>query len=334
MVRGEHRVVPVLRGAASGGERLRRIGGEHREGQPELHACSSSAITPAPIAAASGPSAAGTIGTSGRYGAALDGLRGGRPSRREQHIRGARDATADHDDLRIEDVHEPGDPLAETPPDARDDGRRHGVSLPCRLDDVLAGHGLGVAAGTSREARVEQGRRPALVGERAPARDRLPAPIVAAPAGEAVPFHDHVPDLAGEPVGAAIDPSVDDDAAADPGADPDVQHVAMPSGRAKPVFAVGGGGAVVVDHHGQVEGGLDHLRQGHVAPGEVRRVPEDAGVGLDEAGRPDAHGARPARRGPPAGPPRGRPAWPRCRPPAWRGSPGRGRDRRRRSGPR
>src|SRR4029453_17622513 len=53
---------------------------------------------------------------------------------------------ADDDDLRVQDVHEAGDPLAEPSSGLREDPPRGLVAILRRLRDELAGHLVGVAA--------------------------------------------------------------------------------------------------------------------------------------------------------------------------------------------
>ena len=76
----------------------------------------------------------------------------------------------------------------------------------------------------------------------------LPAAAVAARAAVPVGHDLHVPELAGHAVGAAEDPAVDDDRAADAGAERDAQDEPVPGAGAEPALAERGGVGVVVDH--------------------------------------------------------------------------------------
>src|SRR5439155_16435995 len=87
----------------------------------------------------------------------------------------------------------------------------------------------------------------ALTRDGRAARHRLPAPTVATAADGPVRLHDDVAHLRCESVGAPVERTPEDQAAADPGADPDVEHMRDPAGRPDPVLAVGTGRAVVLD---------------------------------------------------------------------------------------
>src|SRR5439155_26645730 len=118
-----------------------------------------------------------------------------------------------------------------------------------RLRHGPASHLRGIAAKAFRERR----RRVAgdlLAGEaidRAAGRDLLPAAVVAASARRPSGLHDEVADLRGEAVRAPEELPVGGDAAADPGADGDEQHVLRRAARPEPELSPRGDVRVVVD---------------------------------------------------------------------------------------
>ena len=108
------------------------------------------------------------------------------------------------------------------------------VALGRRGRDLLAAH-RGEVAARGREDGGAAAGRDEIAGhaaERVAARDRLPVPELAARADRAAPLDGDVPDLGGEAVGAAVDPAVDDQAAADTGSERDHQRDACAGGRA------------------------------------------------------------------------------------------------------
>src|SRR5262249_47403117 len=108
--------------------------------------------------------------------------------------------------------------------------------------------------------------------DRGAARDRLPTSVVPASAQDAAGLDDGVADLAREPVRPALDLAAEDEAAADPRPDPDVEEVLDPAPSAGQELSDRRGVAVVVDRRWQAETG--ELRgQVDVAPRDVRREP-------------------------------------------------------------
>src|SRR5829696_4741778 len=130
---------------------------------------------------------------------------------------------------------------------------------------------------------VSLDRRASGAGDRGSARDLLPATVVAASAQRTAGFDDHVADLRREPVRAAEQLPVEDDAAADAGADADVQDVAVALRRPDPDLAPDGGGVVVLRERRNTERALDAIDERRLAPREVRREPQHARAGLDHA---------------------------------------------------
>ena len=96
---------------------------------------------------------------------------------------------------------------------------------------------------------------------------------------------EHVADFAGGPGHAAEGFVVEDDAGADAGADGEEDEVGGALGGAGGGFAEGGEFAVVVDGGGDVEGVLEELAEGDVAPAEeVGGDDDNAGVDVGDAG--------------------------------------------------
>ena len=286
-------------------QRTPRIGREHRQAEPQLHpATASSARSAAPIAPASLPSDAGTIGTSGRTSAPSRECDERGAERREQDLTRLARASPDHDDLRIKDVHEPCDALAEPPPHLGEDPDRHGVVRAGRLGDELAGHPSGVAVRELRDraVRVVLDRATARARDRQAARHLLPAAAVPAPAQGPVRLDDHVADLTGQTVCPTDEPSPRRRSRRrSPCPRPRTasrRDPRMRPGDSRPR----GGGRVVVHGHGHAERGPHVLRERQVAPDQVRRHQQDAGRGR-RRGRPSRSRSRRRRRRSPRRPP-------------------------------
>ncbi len=80
----------------------------------------------------------------------------------------------------------------------------------------------------------------------------------------------HVAELARHAVGTPEHPAVQDQRAADPGAEVHAQHEPLAGPRAEPALAEGGRVGVVVDDHGQPDPVPDPGAKRLVTPGEVR----------------------------------------------------------------
>src|SRR5215218_8647218 len=165
-----------------------------------------------------------------------------RPARRlgagrvEEQLGGAREAPAEHQPLRLERVDDGRDADAEPAPIALEEGARLAVALACRLDriaaratallrDEPADRALRVALAAARRLALEAAAA-AVPLERAGAR-QLVHRIRLLPGGAAID-HD-VAQLGAETGGAAEDPPVDDQSAADAGAER--QHRELARGR-------------------------------------------------------------------------------------------------------
>src|SRR5215211_3290568 len=208
----------------------------------------------------------------------------------EQEV--ARDdrATTDDDDLRVQDVHEAGDPLAEPTSGLHEDPPRGLVALPRRLRDELAGHLVGVTAGetTQDRALVFASLLTAHPIDRPAGGDLLPAAAVPAAAERATGLDDDVADLGGETVRAAEQPAVRHDPATDPRAHRDEQQMPVPATRAEPELTVRGHARVVVHLAGKTECVAHPFGDREVAPGEVGGEAQDAFLRVDQAGGPHA----------------------------------------------
>ncbi|MPM96529.1 hypothetical protein SDC9_143693 [bioreactor metagenome] len=119
----------------------------------------------------------------------------------------------------------------------------------------------------------------------------LPAAPVATRADLPVGHDAEVSPLAGHAPSAAVDLAVQDQATADAGAEGDHREGGAALPGAEPVLPPGRRIGVVVDHHRQIEAGLETLHQRFVAPGEVRREPYDPAGLVDPAGGADPDGA-------------------------------------------
>src|SRR5688572_4027602 len=87
------------------------------------------------------------------------------------------------------------------------------------------------------------------------------------------------------------DLAVEDDAAADTGAEGKQYHAPGVAPGANPVFAKGSGVAVVLKGRGQVKSVGDVLTDGNVFPGfEVGRIDDNAGLQVHESGGVHADG--------------------------------------------
>src|SRR5262249_34665280 len=118
---------------------------------------------------------------------------------------------------------------------------------------------------------------------------RLQASVVPAATQRACRIDDRVPDLARGTLRAAVQFPVDDDAAADAGADGDVDEVPYALPGAERQLAEGGGVGVVLQPGADARALVHDLRQRDVAPAfELRRCGNNAVLGIDPTRRTDA----------------------------------------------
>ena len=189
----------------------------------------------------------------------------------------AEEPAEDHH-LRVEDVDEAGQPEAQPAPDGVERLEHVG-----RAGGGLAEDGLDLlAAGVRGMAGAAQ--------ERALAHLGLPAADRAAAARAPLGVDRHVPDLAGEPARAGERLAVDDQAPADPDLAGEEQDVLRADGGAP--AQLGQRAEVGLVGHGDRQRRPERvgqaLGQRHVAPAEVRRHRDDAGVAAHDADHPDA----------------------------------------------
>src|SRR5262249_51351926 len=104
----------------------------------------------------------------------------------------------------------------------------------------------------------------------------------------ATPMENDVPDFAGVEIEAGVKLAVDDDSAADAGADKDAQHVPGSLRRAVRVFAVGAQAHVVFELHLPGPAGRQHAGQLDVVPLKIRGVAHLANARIDLARNADA----------------------------------------------
>ena len=109
-----------------------------------------------------------------------------------------------------------------------------------------------------------------LLDECSPAAVLLPAAVQATPAATAVGDDIEVPDFGGQSVPAAQQFPIQDDAAADSGADGQDDDMGFTAGRAQPDLRPRGGVGVVSHDDRQPEPVAPRLTQMFVAPGKVR----------------------------------------------------------------
>ena len=116
----------------------------------------------------------------------------------------------------------------------------------------------------------------------------LEAAVVAALAAAALGVDGRVADLARHVRRAVVQLAVEDDPAADAGADRDADGVPRAARRADPPLAEHRAVGVVVERGGQAQPVVDDLPERQVHPAEVGREQHDAALGVERAGRADA----------------------------------------------
>ena len=92
-------------------------------------------------------------------------------------------------------------------------------------------------------------------------------------------------DLSGRSVRPTVEPALDHDAGANAFADRDHDEIVDAVTATEPLFGDGEGVHVVVDEHWSPEPLGDGRRYRDVPPTERRRVPAQAGIGVDQAGQ-------------------------------------------------
>ena len=113
--------------------------------------------------------------------------------------------------------------------------------------------------------------------------------MIAAAAGDAVGLDGDVSELAGHAVHAVKNFSVQNDGAADAGAERDHRHVVDVAARAQPFLAESRHLGVVVEEDARAQAALDFVAHGIVGPaGKIGRLAHHPGFHVDDAGNADA----------------------------------------------
>jgi len=195
---------------------------------------------------------------------------GSHPGRLEHEVAGSgTEATTDDHDVRVEDIGERPDRSPEQPADLRQSRDCSGITL-ARPPHEDRGIGTGPEERGSRSIGCE----PGGVGLEVP--PPVTVPLARLPPGD----HDHVPELGP----AAIEMAVDDDAAADAGAEGEHDHVCRPLPRTEPPFGEGGGIAVVLDAGREPVALVRAIGEVHLMQREIHGAQGDAGPAVDVEG--------------------------------------------------
>ena len=198
----------------------------------------SNATIPAPITPASVPSCASTIRTVSRAGSSPS--IGDHLARRpEQQLARLAEPAADDHHLGLEDVDEARDAGAQV---AADPGR-----APRRLGSPRPARGARARARSTPSPYSDRATRSAA----GPGGEGLEVPVPAAAAGRAARLDHDVAELGSAAGGAAVRAAVQDQAAADPGAEREHHDVPRPACGARPPLGDRRGVAVVVERDRQ-----------------------------------------------------------------------------------
>ena len=165
---------------------------------------------------------------------------------------------------------------------------------PARAASVTSGPVIASTSPPARSSRSAASSEPARAAARASRTSAEPLAYISKqprlPQPHRMPsgHHAHVPDLGAHAEGAAVERAVEDDAAADAGADGDQQEVVDVVAGAELELAPGRGVRVVLDDDGQAERRLEVGLQVEVAPGQVGGEQHDGAGLVDVAGRAHA----------------------------------------------
>ncbi|MCO5546649.1 hypothetical protein L7F22_000083 [Adiantum nelumboides] len=220
----------------------------------------------------------------------------------EEQRRRRRHPARDHHEVRVEHVRDEREPLPQPAAHVVDGGAGDRVPLaggrgdplagdPPRIDGGLAGQ-PGRARHVAAREHLQRGG-----GQGGPAAVALPAAALAARAGPPVRDHPQVPQLRCDTVRTAEQLAVEQQGAADPGAQRDHQgHRGTRRGAVAPLGERGGVRVVLHDDRDPAEPVADPLGDRGVAPGQVRGVADEAARGVDETGQrqPDGGDGVPA----------------------------------------
>ena len=249
----------------------------------------SNATKPAPTSPASGPSSAGTTRTSSRPGEQRLAPHHLARGLEQVLVGGLAPAAADHDRLRVEDVDERAHRRAEPPRDPVQDVERRAGRRPRRARSGRASPPRRRAPRPRPCSRRPRSRRPRC------ARGRCSAPWH----GAAVELDHDVPELGGGADGAAVGAAVEDQPAADAGAEREHDHVLRPAAGADLPFGDRGRVRVVVDAR-PVREKRSRTGRGTARPASGMFTDWTAWPGplVDRRGQAEAEGAAPRRRAP------------------------------------
>src|SRR5690606_8272999 len=186
----------------------------------------------------------------GTVAAAGQGVLERRADRVEEKVAGVGQAAADDERAGVEDRAEVGQALRGPLRDRPEALQRGLVALAGRLRHLGAADALGAAAAELQQAPRHRGRHPGqvarLVDEGVAAGVLLPAAAVAAAAAAAVWDDPEVAHVRADAEPAPVELAVDDDAAADPGAEGHQYEEVLAAPGADPGLAPRGGVAVVL----------------------------------------------------------------------------------------
>src|SRR5439155_8751267 len=205
-----------------------------------------------------------------------------------------RDAAADHDALRVEQVHHIGGEDPQVVLSALHHLAHDSVLLLERRVDDAAGHALLVAllhdlGDYALAAGRDGGAHVAL--HSGAAGERLRAAAAAAGAHGAVNHQDGVADLAGAARASHVELTSDDDPAANPGAHEDPGHFVHAPARAEDVFAHNSHIDVVIHHDRDADQRLELVAERHILPAQIGRLRHNA-TPVNGPRSADAYGAK------------------------------------------
>jgi len=204
-------------------------------------------------------------------------------------VAGEGHAPADDDDLGIEHVEQVRDAGAEELGGVVHHLERELVPVVRGLVHRLRGDLRGVTTHVAGQAGLRAGLHPLDGAQRdvRPGGVGLEAAVVAAFAAAPFGVDRGVADLARDVRCAVVQPAVEDETPADPGADGDADGVATSARGADPPLAQHRAVGVVVELGREAEPVADDLAEGEVHPAEVGGEEHDAALGVERAGRAD-----------------------------------------------
>ena len=216
-----------------------------------------------------------------------EGLRESKLAQRlEQLFAVARQSAAEHDTLRLEQIHKTCQTVRQIAAVFVEQLLRERVTRVYRIADLL---GVQLTLVYSKHALSSVLER--TLGkphERSRRAVRLQTAAPSAVARLAVFSDNHVPDLTGNAVAAGVQLAVNDNAAANAGAERYHQHVARALGRTGSRFAERGAVCVVIQMHRTAELRQKRIRKTDVIQTQIGTEPQGAGFLVKRAGHADA----------------------------------------------